>query len=292
MISVLVTGANGQLGSEIRRISAEYPEISFFFTDIGELDLTNRKAVKDFLDANPVHYLVNCAAYTAVDRAEDEPEAAMLLNGTAPGILASEAARRNIQLIHLSTDYVFDGEKNHPYREDDPVNPRTVYGKTKLGGEKAVRESGKGIIIRTSWLYSVSGHNFVKTILRLSEEKDRLRVVFDQTGSPTNARDLARAVLEMIREEHRGGRKPRYDLYHFSNQGICSWYEFALAIVGLSGSECAVEPVESKDYPTRTVRPRYSVLSTAKLRSDYPVDIPHWRDSLRECMKELTNNEP
>jgi dTDP-4-dehydrorhamnose reductase len=292
MISVLVTGANGQLGSEIRRISAEYPEMSFLFTDIDELDITNQGAVKDFLDENPVQFLVNCAAYTAVDRAEDEPEAAMLLNGTAPAILASESVRRNIQLIHISTDYVFDGEKNHPYCEDDPVNPRTVYGQTKLTGEKAVRESGKGIIIRTSWLYSVFGHNFVKTILRLSKEKESLQVVFNQTGSPTNAWDLARAVLEMIRKEYQEGKKPRYDLYHFSNQGICSWYEFALAVVGMSGSDCTVEPVESKDYPTRTVRPRYSVFSKARFQADYPINIPHWKDSLKVCMEELMNNEP
>jgi len=291
MISVLVTGANGQLGSEIKRISAEFPEIYFHYTDIEELDITNPPAVKDFLDANPVQFLVNCAAFTAVDRAEEEPEAAMLLNAAAVEILAGESSRRNIQLIHISTDYVFDGEKNHPYLEDDPVNPRTVYGRTKLAGETAVKQSGKGIIIRTSWLYSVFGHNFVKTILRFSREKERLRVVFDQTGSPTNARDLARAVLGMIRKDHIEGKIPRFDLYHYSNTGVCSWYQFAETIVGMAGSDCIVEPVGSKEYPTRAARPRYSVLGKAKFQADYPIGIPHWKDSLGTCIEELMNNQ-
>ncbi len=289
MISILVTGAKGQLGSEFKKKSADFPGMLFHFTDIEELDITDTGAVNDFLDKNQVQYLVNCAAYTAVDKAEDEPDPAMQLNAVAVKILAVESARRDIQLIHISTDYVFDGEKNHPYLEDDQVNPRTVYGHSKLAGEKAVHQTGNGIIIRTSWLFSVFGHNFVKTILRLSQEKDRLNVVFDQTGSPTNAKDLAAAILEMIRRDHGEGKKPRYDVYHYSNSGMCSWYEFAESIVKLSGSGCTVEPVESVDFPTRAARPRYSVFDKGKWQGDYPVSIPHWKDSLKDCLKELTN---
>ncbi len=305
MIPVLITGANGQLGSEIKRISAGFPGMSFLFTDITEpqitgipeldkitfrkLDITNEKAVKDFLDSNPVRYIVNCAAYTAVDKAEDEPEAAALLNGRAVEILAGESAGRDIQLIHISTDYVFDGEKNYPYGEKDPVNPQTVYGRSKLSGEKAVRENGNGIIIRTSWLYSVFGNNFVKTILRLSNERKELKVVFDQTGSPTNASDLADAVLQMIRTDHREGKKPRLDVYHYSNTGICSWYEFAGEIITLSVPDCRIEPIPSEEYPTRAVRPRYSVFDKKKILEDYPLEIPHWKDSLKKCIEELTN---
>lgn len=313
MIFVLVTGANGQLGSEIKRQSAAFPEMTFLFTDVAgpgisdipeadgtlakesgpsltlELDITNATTLKDFLDSNPVEYIVNCAAYTAVDKAEDEPETAELINGTAVGILAREAAGRDIQLIHVSTDYVFDGEKNFPYREEDPVNPCTAYGKSKLSGEKAVRESGKGIIIRTAWLYSVFGKNFVKTILRYSREKEELRVVFDQTGSPTNASDLAGAILAMIRTDRNRGKASRYDLYHYSNLGMCSWFEFAQEIVTYSGTDCRVEPVPSVDYPTTAKRPRYSVFDKNKILSDYPLDIPHWKDSLSQCLAELAN---
>ncbi|MFC2098983.1 dTDP-4-dehydrorhamnose reductase [Bacteroidota bacterium] len=289
MTAILVTGANGQLGNEIRRNAVNYPEMTFHYTDIEELDITDKKAVAEFLDSNPVKYLVNCAAYTAVDNAEDDANAAMLINQRAVEILAGESQRRNIQLIHISTDYVFDGENNRPYEIDDKVNPQTVYGRTKFAGEKALQDTGKGIIIRTSWLYSVFGGNFVKTILRLSREREKLQVVFDQTGSPTNAKDLAIAILEMIKKDHEENRESRYDMYHFSNIGVCSWYEFANAIIELSGSECVVEPVESKDYPTPTKRPRYSVMDTKKLLGDYPITIPHWKESLEDCIRELTN---
>ena len=289
MKSILITGANGQLGSEIRRKAGNYPDMSFHFTDIEELDICNRQVVSDYLDVNPVKFIVNCAAYTAVDQAEKEAEKAMVLNAEAVDILSGESVRRDIQLIHISTDYVFDGENNRPYREDDPVSPQTIYGKTKLAGEKAVRKSGSGIIIRTSWLYSVFGNNFVKTILRLSQERDKLQVVFDQTGSPTNAKDLASAILEIIKKDQHEETKPRFDIYHFSNRGICSWYEFATAIIDLTGTDCIVKPVESKDYPTSTVRPRYSVMNREKLLRDYPLDIPHWRESLEDCIMELTS---
>lgn len=289
MIPVLLTGAKGQLGSEIQRIAADNPCMSFIFTDIEELDITSKEAVSAFLDANPVRYLVNCAAYTAVDRAEDEPEMAMQLNGNAVNILAGECARRGIQLIHISTDYVFDGEANRPYTTDHPVNPQSAYGKSKLAGEEALRKSGTGTIIRTSWLYSVYGNNFVKTILRLSREKDELDVVFDQTGSPTNAADLASAILEMIMQQEERGEEPEFAIYHYSNRGICSWYEFARAIMEFLESACRVRAVESKDFPTKALRPRYSVLDTSRIVRDYGIQIPHWRDSLGKCIRELVN---
>jgi dTDP-4-dehydrorhamnose reductase len=290
MINILVTGAKGQLGSEIRKASADQADMSFLFTDIEELDISNRTAVSGFLDENPVNFLVNCAAYTAVDKAEDDRETAERINSHAVDILAGEARARDIRFIHTSTDYVFNGEKNRPYREEDPVNPVTAYGKTKLAGEEAVHRNGSGIIVRTSWLYSSFGHNFVKTILRLCREKGQLRVVFDQTGSPTYARDLAEAILAIVRKEDQAGKKPEVEVFHYSNTGICSWFEFATEIVKGSGLECPVEPVVSEEFPTRAARPRYSAMDSKKIRDRYGIRIPHWKDSLRDCLKELTEN--
>ena len=288
MTPVLITGCKGQLGSEIQQISSQFPEISFIFTDLEELNITRAHDIQSFLDSMPVKFIVNCAGYTAVDLAEDEREMAERLNADATGYLAKVSAERGIQLIHISTDYVFDGEKNHPYLETDPVNPQTVYGKSKLHGEEALHQSGKGIIIRTSWLYSSFGNNFVNTILRLSGEKERLNVVFDQTGCPTYARDLASAILEMIRMEIKQENSPRHDIYHYSNQGMCSWYEFATSIIDIAGSGCKIIPVESKDYVTKAVRPRYTVMSKKKIMGEYDLHIPHWKDSLKDCIDKLT----
>jgi dTDP-4-dehydrorhamnose reductase len=288
MTGVLITGCKGQLGSEIRSISSGFPEMSFVFTDLEELDISSPADTRHFLDHHPVKYLVNCAGYTAVDKAEDDVDMAFKLNAMAMESLAEISSRRGIQLVHISTDYIFDGEKNHPYRENDPANPQTVYGKSKLEGEKALQKAGTGIIIRTSWLYSSFGHNFVKTILRLAEEKDELKVVFDQTGSPTYARDLAKAIMEMLRADSRQKKVPRHDIYHYSNQGICSWYEFAKAITSLAGKSCPVVPVESSAFVTRAKRPRYSVMNTKKITDEYPLRIPHWRESLKQCINEIT----
>jgi dTDP-4-dehydrorhamnose reductase len=288
MIPVLITGCKGQLGSEIQRISSKFPEISFIFTDLEELNITRARDIRSFLDSMPVKFLVNCAGYTAVDLAEDEREMAELLNAEATGYLAEISAERGIQLIHISTDYVFNGEKKHPYTEDDPVDPQTVYGRSKLNGEKALKQSGTGIIVRTSWLYSSFGNNFVKTILRLAEEREQLNVVFDQTGCPTYARDLAMAILEMIRIEIKRKNLPRYDLYHYSNQGMCSWYEFATSIIDFAGSGCKIIPIESKKYITKSIRPRYTVMSKKKIMGAYDFHIPHWKDSLKDCIDELT----
>jgi dTDP-4-dehydrorhamnose reductase len=287
MTPVLVTGCKGQLGSEIQRISPVFQELSFQFTDLEELDITRPGDIRIFLDNNPVKYLLNCAGYTAVDKAEDDQEMAYGLNTEATESLASLSAERGIQLIHISTDYVFDGEKNHPYVEDDPANPRSVYGKSKWLGEKALQKAGTGIIIRTSWLYSPFGHNFVKTILRLSGEKDQLNVVFDQTGCPTHAHDLAGAILEMIRTEIKAHNKPRYDVYHYSNLGMCSWYEFARAIIDFAGKKCRIMPVASKDWVTKAARPRYSVMSKHKITAAYHLQIPHWKASLKKCIDEI-----
>ena len=288
MTPVLITGCKGQLGSEIQQISGKFPEMSFIFTDLEELNITRTSDIRSFLDSMPVKYLVNCAGYTAVDLAEDEREMAELLNAEATGHLARICAERAVQLIHISTDYVFDGEKKYPYLEDDPVNPQTVYGKSKLHGEEALQQSGKGIIIRTSWLYSPFGNNFVKTILRLSGEKESLNVVFDQTGCPTYASDLASAILAMIQMEIEQENSPKYDIYHYSNQGICSWYEFATCIIDFAGSACKIIPVESKDYVTKAERPRYTVLSKKKILDEYDLHIPHWKDSLKDCIDKLT----
>jgi dTDP-4-dehydrorhamnose reductase len=288
MTPVLITGCKGQLGSEIQRVSPRFPEMSFIFTDLEELDITLPGHISSFLDSNPVKFLVNCAGYTAVDKAEDEAALAYLLNADATGSLATISAERGIRLIHISTDYVFDGEKNHPYVEDDPVNPQSVYGKSKLQGEEALQKTGSGIIIRTSWLYSAFGHNFVKTILRLSGEKDQLSVVFDQTGCPTYSRDLATAILEMIRMEIRHDKKPGHEIYHYSNLGMCSWFEFATAITLFAGKHCQILPVASKDHVTRAQRPRYSVMSKEKITGEYNIRIPHWKESLKECIDELT----
>jgi len=288
MTPVLITGFKGQLGSEIQQISGQFPEMSFIFTDLEELNITSIRDIRSFLDSMPVKFLINCAGYTEVDLAEDEREMAELLNAEATGYLAEICAERAVQLIHISSDYVFDGEKKYPYLEDDPVNPQTVYGKSKLHGEEALQQSGKGIIIRTSWLYSSFGNNFVKTVLRLSGEKESLNVVFDQTGCPTYARDLASAILEMIRIEIEQENLPKYDIYHYSNQGMCSWYEFATCIIDFAGSGCKIIPIESKDYVTKAERPRYSVMSKKKIMSAYDLHIPHWKDSLKDCIDKLT----
>lgn len=288
MTPVLITGCKGQLGSEIQRISSKFPEMSFNFTDLEELDITRPGDILSFLDNSPVKFIVNCAGYTAVDKAEDDEEMAYLLNADATESLARISAERGIQLIHISTDYIFDGEKNYPYKEDDPVNPQTVYGKSKLRGEEALQKAGTGFIVRTSWLYSSFGNNFVKTILRLSEERKQLNVVFDQTGCPTYARDLAMAILDMIRIEIKQKKSPRYDIYHYSNQGMCSWYEFATSIIDFTGRGCKIIPVESKDYVTRAERPRYSVMSKKKISGEYNIRIPHWKESLTACINELT----
>lgn len=287
MKKVLITGAYGQLGRELQAVSAQVPGFLFLFTDYDTLDITDSSALSCFFDIEKPDYAVNCAAFTAVDKAEDEPDAAEKLNAAAPAILAMICALRNVNFIHISTDYVFDGSQNRPYREDDPVKPLGTYGRTKQQGETGVLSNRNAIILRTSWLYSAYGNNFVKTMIRLGKEKEILPVVFDQVGTPTFARDLALAIVEIIRKSDESEGFWRPGIYHYSNEGVCSWYDFALAIHRFAGISCAVYPVESEDFPSRTVRPHYSVLNKHKIKSTFGIEIPYWMDSLKQCIHQI-----
>ena len=279
MANILITGAKGQLGSELKELFFGVEGDTLFFTDVAELDITNRESVYHFLNDKNIEVIINCAAYTAVDKAEEESEICDRVNRKAPGILADEANACGALLIHISTDYVFDGIGPTPYKESMSTNPVCVYGKTKVEGELEVMRSGANyIIIRTSWLYSVYGNNFAKTILRLSGERDSLNVVFDQIGTPTYAKDLAKVIL-LFKQRYTPQMK---GIYHFSNEGVCSWYDFALEIVKLTGRRCKVMPVTSDKFPTKAVRPPYSVLDKGKIKELLNIDIPHWRDSLAD----------
>lgn len=282
--NILVTGANGQLGTEIRGFLNSYPHFNFIFTDFQELDITNAESVEKALDALKPAFLLNCAAYTAVDKAEQEETQANRINAIAPKILADACKKYGTKLIHVSTDYVFDGKANTPYNEDSAVNPQSTYGKTKLIGEQNVLKSGVGMVIRTSWLYSAYGNNFVKTILKHGAIKPELGVVFDQTGTPTWAHDLAKAILQIVDS---GTENFKPEIFHYSNEGVCSWFDFAYEIVSLSNLNCKVNPIETKDYPTLAVRPQYSVMNKQKIRNLYNVETPYWRESLIECLKQL-----
>lgn len=282
---VLVTGANGQLGTALRKREAKLANrLITTFTDYDELDITNNLQVDKFFQQQHFDFVVNCAAYTAVDKAEDEPEKAFLINGHAPGLVAEACKRYGTRLFHISTDYVFDGMANSPYHESSPVNPLSVYGKSKLMGENNVIESGIGMVIRTSWLYSTTGNNFVKTILKNASSKAQFNVVFDQVGTPTLADDLAGVLLQII---EKGDSAFRPEVFHFSNEGVCSWYDFAHEIVAIAGLHCRINPIETKDYPTRAIRPWFSVLNKEKIRNLLPTEIPYWRDSLQCCIKEI-----
>lgn len=283
MINVLVTGSNGQLGSEIRKISEQYPKLKFSFTDVVELDITDPWKVADYLTIFKPQFLVNCAAYTAVDKAETDVDTATLLNATAVRILAEQSAEINCKMIHISTDYVFDGKGPRPYSEDNPVNPQSVYGRTKLEGELLCQKyNPESVIIRTSWLYSAFGNNFVKTMLRLGNEKPELGVIADQIGSPTNAADLARAILTIISSVESGKKSFERGIYHYSNEGVASWYDFTKAIFDIKGINCLVKPIASEDFPSTVNRPPYSVLNKSKIKLIFGLQIPYWRDSLVE----------
>ncbi len=270
---------------EIKKHAERFSNFRFYFTDIEELDITSEQQVNDYLVANQIKGIINCAAYTAVDKAEDEPELATLINKQGPQILATFAHRYAIRLIHISTDYVFDGEKNMPYTENDLAMPTGVYGQTKLDGEKAVLNTcPEAVITRTSWLYSSSGNNFVKTMLRLMNKRKSIGVVADQVGTPTYATDLAWACLNIIKDEN---FQQKAGIYHFSNEGVASLYDFAIAIRELSGLPCIVRPLETSEYPTITKRPAYSILNKTKIKQSFGLEIPYWRDSLETCLKSL-----
>lgn len=286
MKTILVTGANGQLGNSIRLIANQHPQYNFLFTDVDTLDITDSAAVKAMAKDNQVNYILNCAAYTAVDKAEDNEDLCRRLNCDAVHVLGEAAHEANAKIIHVSTDYVFSGTSYRPYKETDDTRPVSAYGRTKLAGEKAlVKVCPDAVIIRTAWLYSEFGNNFVKTVLRLGKERDQLGFVFDQAGTPTYAGDLAEAILTVVTADEKGTFVP--GIYHYSNEGVCSWYDFTVKVLQIAGIECSVRPIETKDYPTRAVRPPYSVLNKGKIKEIYGVTIPHWEESLRICLKKL-----
>ena len=284
-MNILVTGANGQLGNEMRVVSKGSSD-RYIFTDVEELDITNRDAVANFVKENDIKVVVNCAGYTNVEKAEDEENLAELINAQAVEYLALACRENHATLIHISTDYVFGGnEGNTPRKENEPVNPTGAYGRTKLHGEQAIWKVGCNyLIIRTAWLYSEFGNNFVKTMRKLTSERDKLNVVFDQIGTPTYAFDLANVIFKIIEER-------RYDeltgIYHFSNEGVISWYDFAKEICELSGNNCDIQPCHSDEFPSKVKRPSYSVLDKTKIKNSLNITIPHWKESLKKCISKL-----
>ncbi len=285
MKRILITGCKGQLGREIQELSVEYKDMDFEFTDVEELDITDESELNKFLAADNFDYIINAAGYTAVDKAEKEKDKAGLINSYAVELLSKATAKHNIILIHISTDFVFGGEKNTPYTESDQPAPLSAYSESKYNGEKNFLQfAKKGLIIRTSWLYSSYGHNFVKTIMKYGKQKDELNVVFDQTGTPTYANDLAKAILHIVNSER---EITTTDIYHYSNEGITSWYDFAHAVIELAAISCKINPVETKDYPLPSKRPQYSVMNKNKIKTKYNLLIPYWRDSLKICIERI-----
>ncbi len=282
-MNILITGCNGQLGNEMQLLERDYAKHTFFNTDVAELDITDQQAIERFVDENAIDGIVNCAAYTAVDKAEDNETLCQLLNAEAPAYLAHAMGQRGGWMIQISTDYVFDGTKHTPYVEDDDTCPNSVYGRTKLVGELNVQKlCERSMIIRTAWLYSTFGNNFVKTMIRLGKEKPELGVIFDQIGSPTYARDLARTIMTAIDKGVQPG------IYHFSNEGVISWYDFTKAIHRIAGiTTCHVRPLHTSEYPTPATRPHYSVLDKTKIKQTYGIEVPYWEESLRECIERL-----
>lgn len=287
-MKIIITGSYGQLGNEIKIFSANYPNWNFVFTDIDSLDISDEKAVNEFFQKTMPDFVVNCAAYTAVDKAESDIETATRINAIAPGILANASKNVSAKIIHISTDYVFDGNSFLPLAESDEVSPTGVYGNTKLKGEKnCMKRNPNSIIIRTSWLYSSFGNNFMKTMLRLGKEKKSLNVVFDQIGTPTYAADLADGILSIIDNSVKEPDKFVPGIYNYSNEGVASWYDFAMAIFEISNMDCEVFPVLSDQFPLPAQRPKYSVLNKAKFKNTFGMSIPYWRDSLKVCIGKM-----
>jgi dTDP-4-dehydrorhamnose reductase len=282
MVNVLVTGSNGQLGSELRDLISDK---NFYFTDRDSLDITQKDAIMLFCKENAIEIIINCAAYTAVDKAEDEMDKADKINHLAVKYLAEIAKEKSIKLIHISTDYVFDGSNHKPYQESDLTQPNGIYGSTKLAGEKVMQglNPKDSIIIRTSWVYSAFGENFVKTILRLGDERDSLGVIFDQVGTPTYAKDLAACILDILPKI----KNEKVEIYHYSNEGVLSWYDFAKEIMFMANITCNIEPIETKEYPTPAKRPHYSLLNKGKIKERFNIEIPYWKDSLNECLLKI-----
>lgn len=282
-MNILITGCNGQLGNEMQLLEKVNPQHQYFNTDVAQLDITNPEAIEEFVNNNAIDIIVNCAAFTAVDKAESSQELCHLLNAKAPEYLAAAIAKRGGYLVQVSTDYVFDGTNHTPYTEDEATCPNSVYGSTKLEGEKlAMAACANTMIIRTAWLYSTFGNNFVKTMIRLGQEKPELGVIFDQIGTPTYAGDLAAAIMAAINH----GIVP--GIYHFSNEGVISWYDFTKAIHRIAGiTSCHVKPLHTTEYPTPAARPHYSVLDKTKIKQTYGIEIPYWEESLEKCVAKL-----
>ena len=288
MKSILVTGANGQLGSELQQLAPTHPELSFTFVTHTDLDLSDNNAINTWFTDKHFDVIINCAAYTAVDKAETEADLATAINTTAVATLATIAKAQHSSLIHISTDYVFAGQNYRPYQETDATNPQGVYGASKLAGEKALLNinPAKSVLIRTAWVYSTFGNNFVKTMLRLGKERAELGVIYDQVGSPTSAQDLANAIISIILHPKLQSLT-NTEIYHYSNEGVCSWYDFTKAIFNYSELSCFVKPLETKDYPTLAKRPHYSLLNKTKIKHDFEITIPYWQDSLKTCLNTL-----
>ncbi len=284
-MNILITGSKGQLGKSIQKLSPDFGQYKFTYTDVEELDITNYEQLKEFISANKFNVIINCAGYTAVDKAEEEPEKARLLNATAPGYLAKLASEFDITLVHISTDYIFDGKNNRPYIESDIPEPLSIYSKTKVEGENQVGANAKkAIIFRTSWLYSEFGNNFVKTIIRLANERDVLNIIDDQVGSPTYASDLAETILKILPELIKINGT---EIYHYSNLGEASWYDFTKGIIRISELKCKVNPIETKDYPLPAARPHYSLMDKQKIINTFGIQIPDWKDSLKICLLDI-----
>ena len=284
MLNILVTGSNGQVGSEIKELSSNYP-YKFCFTDRKELDISNLQDIRKYIIENNIDTIINCAAYTAVDKAEIEQELADKINHLSVKNIVMLSNEFGIKLIHISTDYVFDGTNFKPYIENDTTNPQNVYGQTKLDGEKVILEYNlkNSIIIRTSWVYSFYGNNFVKTMLRLGKEKESLGVIFDQIGTPTYAKDLAKTILEILSKIN----TQKVEIYNFSNEGVVSWYDFAKEIMKMAKLPCQINPIETYQYPTPAKRPHYSLLNKSKIKKDFGIVIPYWKDGLDDCLRRL-----
>jgi len=284
MLNVWVTGSTGQLGNELKILSSSY-DYRFFFTDRERLDITRSEDVENFIGLNDIDIIINAAAYTAVDKAEEEKEAADTANHKAIEKLALLAKKHSITLIHISTDYVFDGKNYRPYVESDAVAPQGIYGETKCKGEQALQEINpkKSIIIRTSWVYSSFGGNFVKTMLRLGKERESLGVIFDQVGTPTYARDLAKTILDILPKI----QNDTVEIYHYSNEGVASWYDFAKEIMAMGEIDCKIHPIETKAYPTPATRPHYSLMNKNKIKETFDIEIPYWKESLHKCLHHL-----
>ena len=282
---ILVTGSKGQLGSEIKELSSQYPQYNFYFTDIEELNICKKEEIDTYFNDHEIDVLINCAAYTAVDQCETEKKKARELNVLAVKNLALACSAKNVSIVHISTDYVYDGKNHIPYKETDFTNPESYYGQTKLEGENMLEEfANTAIIIRTSWLYSSFGKNFVKTMLKYGQERDELKVVFDQIGTPTYAADLAEIILKNI---HQIDFFNGVHYFHYSNEGVCSWYDFAKEILDIKQINCIVIPIITEEYPLPAPRPAYSVLNKSKIKNELSIQIPHWKDSLAKCLQKL-----